>query len=234
MALDPWLPIGTTIVAPQPAKKSGLPAVGKLLLLLPLTLILLQAALGSATSSLSWLFLLVCLGAIGKTAYRLAEPSLERRLWHPLEVQFEQYPLTLGSTTAFTLTRGSKKPLPDEANMTMHATLICREAIAREKDSGERHETKTQDVVHVPLPISGSVKDNTFIGNGTCEIPTDFGGPTLDLHPFSVTWYVQIDFGEFTKLFDGIRLPIQVAPELHRTKPTVQDAPPLLRPQDAS
>ncbi len=171
---------------------------------------------------------------VGIGVFAASRGMAENANWHPVELQFAQWPLTLGGATEVIVIRRAKKAIPDVDHVEITATLTCTETVTYTTGSGDNTQTNRdrEVVARAGLTVTGSIGAGTFRGTGMLDVPTDSGAPTLELDHHEIEWSLDVDLGQLSSTNAKIDIDCLVIAELDRRFVNFNDAPPPPRPFD--
>lgn len=166
----------------------------------------------------------------GGSAFWLIPNALAFFKWHPAELVIPANAFTLGATQTVTYRRRPRK-ISDIAETQVQLTLECVETARYRVGTDTRTETAT--VFQQAFHSSGRGTPNGFEAPIPVHVPSNVGGPTLQLSNNRVEWRMKVQPDPAGKLpTQNATFPLVVGPVL--AKPEIQDAPPPNRdtPQD--
>lgn len=187
--------------------------------------------LGAMALVVRWYFpAILLLSATLACAFWLIPRALAFFKWHPAELVIRANAFTLGATQTVTYRRRPRK-ISDIAETQVQLTLECVETARYRVGTDTRTETAT--VFQQAFHSSGRGTPNGFEAPIPVHVPSNVGGPTLQLSNNRVEWRMKVQPDPAGKLpTQNATFPLVVGPVL--AKPEIQDAPPPNRdtPQD--
>ena len=119
----------------------------------------------------------------------LLQAGRTERKWHPGELVIPSKGFALGGTYTVTYRRRPRK-VADIPDTEIELTLECQEKATYSVGTETRTETET--VVKRTLTSTGSSTPNGFEASFPIEIPSDAGGPTLQLLHNRINWEFRV------------------------------------------
>ena len=157
-----------------------------------------------------WTAILIVL-ALGAALITLSAID-DLRSWEALRLEFEEWPLLLGSPSSLRIVRPSKKDVNGQ-EIAIGTTLICREWVQfteRDVDGDTSTTYEEQDVFTDTYTEVETASDSGVDFITTVEVPLHAGAPSMKFPNNKVSWYIKVELGDhFTKTID-----VEVAAEL--------------------
>lgn len=164
------------------------------------------------------LSLIVAVAAFAAIAYG----AREYRTWHDLEFVVPEWPLSLGTEISAELVQQAKVAVPDR-QFPITGLVVCHEKVRYQVGTDTRTEKRIAS--STPFTADGAVLGGVFRAIVPLRIPLDEGGPTIDLEHNEITWRVELDLEELSRLSSSQSFELEVAPHLHGQSGRIQDSP---------